>query len=354
MRAELIYDGGDHVKLPSTWRRPNPDQFQGTVAEQLVEAAGRCCYDSAGLPTSRASIPFHRNLAGLDGTPPHYSVHEHVHVTIETDDFPLIWVGIPDVSVAHELGGDLSNPCWRVTFNLRHCLEWPKNVTYRGSMRVPWENMWVPPLLRTVQVKMPSIFPSDGKETYDVKIVEPKYDTEAFVSLFLEDSRVWSHEMVRHRFNISQRSGRFVDETDRENCTHPLLRDFIREEYDEHFMFDDQGFSVTMEDMQKNIKQWVEESLTKNDFVYAKVCNVLQAYATSKGLDRTTARKQARSAARYYLGNGLSTEMVFTASIRSWRGIFAQRCHPAADQAIRELMEAARELVKGSRYGHLL
>lgn len=41
MIAELVhYSGLDHVKLPTVWRTPNPNQYTGTVAENLIEAAG--------------------------------------------------------------------------------------------------------------------------------------------------------------------------------------------------------------------------------------------------------------------------------------------------------------------------
>lgn len=344
MTAELVHCTGlDHVKLPSTWRTPNPNQFQGSIAERLIEAAGRCCYDSAGLPTSRGSDLFHRNLAGLDGTTPHYSVHEHYHFTVETYLHPGVFLGIPDVCV-HRTGNG-----YRVTLNLRHCLEWPNNVVFTtdagglGGLIARWGRM----LRRVASVVAPQIVAPAKPEAIiehldPFLLVEPQRDTEAFVTLFLEDSRVWSHEMVRHRFNISQRSGRFVDETDRADCVHPLMSDYM--------------MSVPLNGTEPD-SEYVRAITARNHAriaardAYDLCVLALQNHAVKKGLDKLTARKQARSAARYSLGNGLSTEMIFTCSIRSWRGIFKQRCNPAADQAIFELMTKAQEIVKSTKFG---
>jgi thymidylate synthase ThyX len=77
----------------------------------------------------------------------------------------------------------------------------------------------------------------------------------------------------------------------------------------------------------------------------------LQDYLTTKGADKHTARKQARGAARGYLGNALSTEIIFSASVAQWRRILAQRCHPAADAEIRVLAARILPVLQASRYG---
>jgi thymidylate synthase ThyX len=48
-------------------------------------------------------------------------------------------------------------------------------------------------------------------------------------------------------------------------------------------------------------------------------------------------RKQARGAARGFLGNALSTELIFSASVAQWRRMIAQRDNEAADAEIRDL-----------------
>jgi thymidylate synthase ThyX len=187
----------------------------------------------------------------------------------------------------------------------------------------------------------------------------PGHPEEVFVSLFLEDSRVWSHEMVRHRHNMSQRSGRFVDETDRDFCLHPLLRDYLNEagylalnDNDGPNLWSQTNLSHGEINERTSLGNVLGSAITQSRFNYAAVVERLEPWLVkTKGLDKSTARKQARSAARYYLGNGLSTEMIFTASVRAWKHIFSRRCDPAADAAIFELMQQAREKVQAATPG---
>jgi thymidylate synthase ThyX len=351
MHCEIVYAGNPQVNdtpvLPSTFKKPNDDQLQGTPQEKLIEIAGRCCYASFGTETSRDSVRFHRNLAGLDGTSPHYSVHEHVHFTVETDVNPWLWMGVPDVSVKTD------GPKFRVTLNLRHCLEFPDNVVYLSGIPLSDLDDWQDICYEAIARLAPTI--STQPVTPEIMLVEPKSDAEAFVSLFLEESLVWSLEQNRHRFNISQRSGRFCDQTDRDFCTHPLLRDYLNEVTGDELLKERDNlkrYGGADSDMLPNAIRIFQ---TESRILYTRVVNALQDFQAKRtNVDKLTARKQARSAGRYYLPSALSTECIFTASIRSWRKIFAQRCNPAADAAIREISEKAQELVRGSRYGHLL
>jgi thymidylate synthase ThyX len=68
-------------------------------------------------------------------------------------------------------------------------------------------------------------------------------------------------------------------------------------------------------------------------------------------VDAFTARKQARGAARGYLGNALFTELIFSASVAQWRRILAQRLNAAADAEIREMAADVLPILKGCRYG---
>jgi thymidylate synthase ThyX len=373
--AQLVFDG-DKVQLPESFRgKVRDDQFQGTEAEKLMEVCGRTCYDSFG--SGRPSAEYHKNLIFEQK---HYSVPEHVHFTIEVDGLQgvFLFLGIPDLSVVAL--GPFSN---RITLNLRHVLEWPDNVTFDGNfsnleqMKTGWGQV-----LRAAAHRLcPNVIDWPMGSPHPFKLCQPERDTEAFVSLFLEDSRVWSHEMVRHRGNMSQRSGRFVDETDRRWCIHPLFRDYLNEvgflknedwpaelhEQPEPKARADKGTGdeAIFEGARPGLSQHdiidrtrvgsaVGGLLAQSKLIYLNVVDRLNAWLILKGMDPRTARKQARSAGRYYLPHALSTEMVFTASIRHWRHIFKQRVTSHADAAIRELMENAVPLVKGSRYGHLL
>jgi thymidylate synthase (FAD) len=64
-----------------------------------------------------------------------------------------------------------------------------------------------------------------------------------------------------------------------------------------------------------------------------------------KGTDKLTARKQARGAARGYLGNALYTELVFSASVAQWKRMLRLRCSDGADGEIRAVfVEVLKEL----------
>jgi thymidylate synthase ThyX len=68
---------------------------------------------------------------------------------------------------------------------------------------------------------------------------------------------------------------------------------------------------------------------------YDRVVKALIPWLLDRGVDKGTARKQARGAARGYLGNALYTELVFSASVAQWKRMIAQRCSAAADAEIR-------------------
>lgn len=349
MLAELVYDG-QTLNRPSRWKMPRADQLTGTISENLVELAGRGCYDSLG--TGRASVEYHQHLLSSK----HFSVHEHVHMTVVVPDSTpaIMWVGVPDVFLYH----DASDHAFRFTFNLRHVLEWPKTIHYIdiGSKE---ERYWRNGLFWTAHQLCPQLIPNHYEKPSTWNVVDPIFPEEKFVTLFLEGSRVFSHEMVRHRFNMSQRSGRFCDETDRDYSIHPLFREYLNEA-GYLALNEDEGAHLFREPVVNDAAVFARTRLgndvgsliAQSRMVYDTVCTSLQTWLMdTKKLDAATARKQARSAARHYLGNGLSTEMLFTASIASWDHIFHMRCNPAADAEIQEIMNAARECVNKSWYG---
>lgn len=119
--AALVWDGTDEVRVPEAMGKPRDDQMRGTAREQLVELAGRCCYDSLGK--GRSSTDYAKHLLDVG----HLSVLEHAAFTVEfhLDDGawskvaslflnrPSLWVRvIPDQVFSV-----------RVTMNLRHVRE---------------------------------------------------------------------------------------------------------------------------------------------------------------------------------------------------------------------------------------
>lgn len=140
----------------------------------------------------------------------------------------------------------------------------------------------------------------------------------ASISFYISGiSRGCSHELVRHRAGcaISQRSTRYVDESESEWVWHPLLSD----EDGNPPVTSELSFDTTARQMYKQLVEYVETKLLL------------------KGIDKQTARKQARGAARGALGNALETSMVWTANIRALRNVLEQRASKFADAEIRLL-----------------
>ena len=132
-------------------------------------------------------------------------------------------------------------------------------------------------------------------------------------------SRGWSHELVRHRVGvaISQRSTRYVDEDGSPWILHPLLDQYLDES-------DDDSLAT----------EW-DQSIEVARGVYKKTVERLEAFCIAKGIDKLTARKQARGAARGVLGNALETEMVWSANVRTLRHVVTMRAAGPADAEIR-------------------
>jgi len=146
------------------------------------------------------------------------------------------------------------------------------------------------------------------------------------LTFFLSNiSRGLTHELVRHRVGvaISQRSTRYVDESQSEWVDHPLFAAWLNDPKAEAEGLDLFGLASQGMDAAKQ--------------TYREVVEHLEAWLTKNGTDKFTARKQARGAARGYLGNALMTEMVWTCNLRALKTILKQRANAAADAEIRAL-----------------
>jgi thymidylate synthase (FAD) len=148
----------------------------------------------------------------------------------------------------------------------------------------------------------------------------------AWITFFLGNiSRGLTHELVRHRVGvaISQRSTRYVDESDGDWVRHPLIDDYIERCEDDS--------AAELEDVMNDV-----ESEAK--FCYDQIVAKLEPFLIKRGVDKFTARKQARGAARGYLGNALATEMVWSCNVRTLREtVLKQRANGGADAEIRRL-----------------
>lgn len=129
------------------------------------------------------------------------------------------------------------------------------------------------------------------------------------VTFYIEGvSRSLTHELVRHRhFSYSQLSQRYVDESDTEFVTPPLIE--------------------PGSDAELSFARSTQRALA--DYVQ------LVADLTRQFPDLS--RKEIRQAARSVLPNATETKIVVTGNYRAWWDMLLLRATPAADVEIREL-----------------
>lgn len=153
-----------------------------------------------------------------------------------------------------------------------------------------------------------------------------------------------SHEQVRHGdfTAISQRSTRYCEESESDWVIHPLIQEYIADE-------------AVAEVDRKMADQLVNDIIAKCRHGYRWWVDKLVPYVMPRlGNDpyaKTTARKQARGAARGLLGNALETEVIFSAAVFQWQHMLNMRCAAAADAEIRNEFVEVLPLLKASRYG---
>lgn len=285
------------------------------------------CYDSLG--SGRDSKSYHKHIAEVN----HGSVQEHGNLTFEINvdsthynlicqtllNRPGIWVDKNTNEVKTHL---------RLTANLRSIREWHQFNSSSfcelfGNKLQFLAKQHAPLVLQEIDEK-------NNNDKIDARIVEPLSDNEKWISVFFTNvSRGFSHELVRHKYRtaVSQRSTRYVDENESDWCWHPLILKHSNEA--------NEPFKNT----HSTLKQC--EEVCKD--TYSKTVNVLQKFLIDQGVDKFTARKQARGAARGVLGNSLMTELIFSASVAEWKWIFHMRAAASADAEIRVVMNEVYE-----------
>jgi len=377
IRARLVYDG-QYLNVPDEMKPKCADfrelmdrkkQLQGSNEEKLCELAGRICYDSLGGGRNSEAYWQHIREVG------HLSVIEHARFTVAFDIRSLadalaflnrkgVWVNIEE----NHLPAHANEPdTLRATVNLRTLLEWNKWTERIGGPYKSNGDRVGQALYSVVQPFVPLILPIDDPRVVPqgnsmrlpARLVAPKDNEERYVSLYLSGSRGFSHEQVRHRMSMSQRSTRYVDENESPYVEHPntvqlldrLNRNESRGQYEKIKGALDKAKDTAREAYVLLAAQL--ESALFDQMVVQKGVDRIEVEADRKlmvAMCKSTARKQARGAARGYLGNALLTEMIYTASVAEWRGIIALRLHEAADAEIRVLYaEVLREL-KRSQY----
>src|SRR3954468_6809210 len=80
--AQIVWDGKNFA-VPDALGKPRYDQLTSTHSDNLVELAGRTCYDSLG--TGRDSKSYHEHIAHVN----HGSVWEHANLCFHTEGMNL-------------------------------------------------------------------------------------------------------------------------------------------------------------------------------------------------------------------------------------------------------------------------
>ena len=138
--------------------------------------------------------------------------------------------------------------------------------------------------------------------------------------VFTGVSRSLTHELVRHRagFAYSQRSQRYVDETEGSFVLPPALR----------------GEDAAAD----KARRVFDEAMESASESYVKLVEGLEAVLPRERFDSATDRRKAiRQAARSVLPNATETKIFVTGNVRAWRHFIEMRATPYADWEIRAL-----------------
>jgi len=354
--AELIWDGTHEIYIPERMGSPLEGQMEGTPAERLTELSGRVCYDSLGSKRSRPSDDYIKHILEVG----HLSIAEHYNATIllqanepsfiDMISFVMLnrpWVWTTPVSPTEV----------RLTMNLRVVREFDRWTRVLADMIPDYPLHQASHLSVVIKNCFHDLAPRLITEPHpagvgiaaeqlgisSAEIVEPENDAERWITLYTYGSRGFSHELVRHGdfTAMSQRSTRYCDESKSSWSLHPLMQMFVREAPEVESLVAYEETKSFIGQAQELYKAWVKRLMP---FIEAKI-DPDDPYA------KTTARKQARGAARGLLGNALETELVFSASIMQWKHIFRMRAAAAADGEIRYAACKALEACKTTRYG---
>jgi len=333
--------------IPTEVGIPCEHQFKGSEAENLVELSGRVCYDSVGIEKTRSTDEYHKHILEVK----HHSVLAHFNFTTQfpSNTAKSLRPEIYALSCLNRPGVYIScDDKIRITANLRSIIEWDQwhnsFVDHYAQSMIGWV------LKYWAREQCPIIFKNIYIPTNitgiindeNLKIIYPVLDEEIWVSFFISNvSRSLTHELCRHGYRtaISQRSTRYVDESESEWSWHPLILKYKDEILELTHSLD--GFGITG-------SCFTIENLTKPQ--YNILVSFLQDKLMSEGLDKFSARKQARGAARGILGNALSTELIFSASLTQWERIILQRCNNAADAEIRVMISHVFDILTTENY----
>lgn len=326
MITKIVYDNvSNQLSVPSEMLpvgqdKPCAGHLTGTVLENLCEICGKVCYDSLSNPKGRNSRDYHFHIKEVG----HFSIWEHSPLTFQIDCSTTdVFIGRPGVEVNH---CPKDHNYIRVSINFRAIWEWDlyiKFISYESKKVGDWlknEAHKVAPLIFSDPVQVDQ----DFLDRYQLNpsIVPPQLDQEIWVSFFLSGiSRNCTHELVRHRYGtaVSQRSTRYVKESNANWIQHPL--------YDEYIKSHPEDSLIKLKD----------ELMDMGQMMYDLEASRLQSWLISKGIDKGTALKQSRGSARSNLGTCLETELIFSANLKNWKHILNLRSNSHSDGEIRKM-----------------
>lgn len=330
----------DKLFIPPELGEPIPGHhLTSTSQDNLIELAGRVCYDSMKAE-SRNSTNYHKHIIEVQ----HTSVWDHAVFVFEFDTegmvcnkdiFANLWgmmaicANRPGVSTrpTFQFGFSEHSCGLRLTLNLRALREWKKFGQEVPGIDQSTSDALQEIMSQYVKQRCPLAMQDFEPSTLGVariKLVPPTNTDETWVSLFFTGvSRGLSHELVRHNYQTgkSQRSTRYCDESESNWIPHPLMRGI------------------------ENSENLFKQAQVLCADAYRQMNGEIKAKLLSEGVDKMTALKQARGAARGVLGNALETELVFSANLTQWKRMIAQRANPAADAEIREAFEEVRVIL---------
>lgn len=300
------------------------DQLVGTGFENLMEFAGRICYDSIhGL--GRGTSEYFQNI--LDSE--HYSILSHVWVgfAIEaSEDFYKVLSLEPGVFLIDNKFSSRSPMASILIINLRALYRMAVLGVYQyDQIGIDWSEKTSSvsvPVRRTIEICAmiakesiaPHVFKNFNYSFDDNKFMERLKSYIEIVripdyfrpfSFHITCSRSCSHELIRHNYQvaISQRSTRFCDESNSKFVIHP----------------------------KQSTDKAVSMPIISNMFSqYKEIFN--KEFSESKD------RKTARGIAARYLPHGLETQLIMTFPYFVLENVFRYRLAPiGVDQEIYDI-----------------
>jgi flavin-dependent thymidylate synthase len=335
---ELVYDSAfPKLNIPKSVLppdgKPQSHHFLSTDGDNLIELAGRVCYDSACSTTKTRGTPeYHKHINEVK----HTSVQGHLNLSIiiyTADIVDIINAVINRPGFITTWCMDSNRPYVALTYNVRCVNDW-----FKFGHNPRWDILYWTLVHYARKLAPLAVTANDDSHTiYQSQEYNTQVDRRRWLSFYISDvSRGLTHELVRHGYQtaISQRSTRYVDETDSKWCWHPILLKY-REKLPRYCMAKafDEG------------NDWYNQIKRTAQSVYFTYVMAIEQCLVADGIDKFTARKQARGAARGLLGNALSTELIWSANMWELKEVIRQRANDGADGEIRLLANKLYEIV---------